>query len=52
MTLSLPGTHRILVSTRVDNTPDSGPKRRNHSYNSPVRAEVFNAPYGGNEDRD
>lgn len=53
MTLAIHTTttiNSILIRTRVHNTPNRRPARRNHSNNAPVRAEVLDAPDDGDDD--
>lgn len=44
--------HGILISARIHNTPKRRPGRRDHSHDSPVRAEVLDAPNDGDDDGD
>src|SRR6266487_2641899 len=40
-----------LVDLGVHDTPHCSSQRWNHSYNSPIRAEIFNSPDYGDDER-
>lgn len=48
--ITVAAIHSILISGRVNNTPECGTSRRHHGNNTPVCGEVLYTPDDGDDD--